>query len=130
MRSLSGSHEAGLRSQFEVESAVMPGVRLRIWEVTLDRRIELTRQIYGLAAEQEYHAAEANEAGRAAAALANLRAQAVVLRWGLASVSGLLVDGEEVTAADFTERAPEALALEALAAIQKASGLTPGERKN
>jgi hypothetical protein len=119
-----------LRSQFEIESAVAPGVKLGIWEVTLDRRIELTRQIHGLAVEQEYHAAAGSEAGRAAAALANLRAQAVVLRWGLASVSGLVVDGEEVTVSEFAERAPEALAREALEAIQKASGLTPGERKN
>lgn len=130
MKWLSRSRDGELSGRFAVEARSVAGVRLWLWNVTLARRIELTRAVHEITVEQEFHAGGGSERGRAAAVLASLRAEAEVLRWGLAGVDGLVVDGVRVGVEDFVEKAPERLAREALREIQRASALTELERKN
>jgi len=130
MKWLSRSRDNELSGRFAIEARSVPGVKLLLWNVTLAKRIELTRAIHEITVEQEFHAADGSERGRAAAALASLKAEAAVIGWGLAGVEGLVMDGEPVDIEHFLERAPERLAREALGEIQRASSLTADERKN
>jgi hypothetical protein len=52
------------------------------------------------------------------------------LRWGLAAIEGLEIDGRAATPEDLIEKGPERLLAEALAAVRHEAGLDEEERKN
>jgi len=54
----------------------------------------------------------------------------IYLRWGLRRVTGLEIDGEEVTAERLLEKGPEELVQEVLRAVRREAGLSEAERKN
>jgi hypothetical protein len=113
----------------EMESTIVPGVRLRVVRMSFGRRVELMRRVRDLARRVECF--EAGDLGqRMDAGLLRAEVERLYVAWGLVAVSGLTVDGAESTAESLIERGPEELFREALAAVRREAGLTEGERKN
>lgn len=118
-------------SVVELESEVRPGVRYQVSRMSFSRRLELMRRIQAKAAEAKFAAAAPDSPqDEADAALASAEIDLEYLRWGLAGVSGLSIDGEEATTEVLIERGPEELVSEALRLVLAATGLSEGERKN
>jgi hypothetical protein len=116
-------------SSVELESAAMPGVRLRVVRMSFGRRVELMRRVRELARRVECF--EAGDLGqRMDAGLLRAEVERLYVAWGLVAVSGLRVDGAESTAEGLIECGPEELFREALAAVRREAGLTEDERKN
>ena len=112
-----------------VESTTMPGVRYRLVRMSLGRRNALIRSIRELAQKMEFHAAGGLEERLESSALA-LDIDAAYLRWGLAGIYGLRIDGEEADTELLISRGPEALAREIVAGIKRECALSEEERKN
>jgi len=108
----------------------MPGVTFAIARMSFDRRLELMRRIRELARRAEFLASGQKPEEQMDAALVRAEIERIYVTWGVKAVSGLKVDGQEVTAAALAEAAPEELFREALAAVQAETGLTEEQRKN
>src|ERR1022692_2203436 len=105
-------------SSTEMESQAIPGVRFRLRRVSFGRRLVLARLLrdrletitkLSLAAESEARAAET--------ALLSAEIDAIHLRWGLAAIDGLEIDGAPATADSLIDAGPEELVREILAAV-------------
>jgi hypothetical protein len=107
----------------------MPGVRFAIRRVSLRQRIELNHRVRELTLKNEFLRAGDTE-DQLEAALSDLLVTKLYLEWGLASIDGLLIDGETPSAAVLIAKGPESLAAEIAAAIHTESTLTDDERKN
>lgn len=118
------------RSQVELESESVPGVRFTITRMSFARRMELIRRIRELAARAEFLEAGGSAGEKLEAALLAREVDRVYLSWGLVTVEGLTVDGEAATPERLIEAGPEGLANEIAAAIKRECGLTEEERKN
>jgi len=116
-------------STVEVDSVVLPGVRYRLVRMSLERRGHLIRAIRELAGKAEFHAAGGVDGKLESSALA-LDIDAVYLRWGLAGIEGLAIDGKEASPELLIARGPEALAREMVAGIKRECALSEEERKN
>ena len=118
-------------SQVEVESRAFPGVRLTVRRMSFGRRLELTRQVQELAKKLAFLAAgEKDAASEAEQALLGAEVDRAYLRWGLAGVEGIDIDGMAATAESLIAAGPEALVREALEAVRREAGLSADERKN
>lgn len=120
-------------SELRQEASSMPGVRYTIRRVSFGRRAELVRQAREITARMEFLEAAGDKRGVAEKMEANLLAnelEQLYLRWGLARVEGLRIDGEEATVELLIERGPEPLAHEIAAAVRRQLGLSEEERKN
>ena len=113
-----------------VESRVAPGVTFTIAKMSYGRRLELMRQIRELARRMEFVEASPEPGGKMDAALLDAEIGRLYVKWGLRSVSGLILDGAEATPDQLAECGPEDVFREALAAVQVQSGITEAERKN
>jgi hypothetical protein len=111
------------------ESQTHKGVRFAIRRVSLEQRLELTRQVRELTLRYEFLKA-GDAVDQLDAALADLLVKKLYLEWGVVAHQGLLIDGEMATVQTLVEKGPEDLADEAIAALQTAIGLTDEERKN
>jgi hypothetical protein len=118
------------RSEVEIESESVPGVRFRIARMSFARRMELIRRIRELAARAEFLEAGGGAEEKLDAALLAREVDRAYLSWGLMGVTGLDVDGEPATPETLIERGPEVLANEIAAAVKRECGLTAEERKN
>ena len=110
-------------------SEVVPGVRFAVRRPSLGQRIELTYKIQELMRKHEFLKAGA-DCENVDATLAELLGQQTYLRWGLAAVENLLIDGEPATADLLIDRGPEDLVAEIVVAIQHECGLTEEDKKN
>ncbi len=120
-------------SELRQESAAMPGVRYTIRRVSFGRRAELVRQAREITGRMEFLEAAPDKRDVVEKMDANLLAnelEQLYLRWGLAKIEGLRIDGEEATVESLIERGPEALAREIAAAVRGQLGLSEEERKN
>jgi len=113
-----------------VASRAQPGVDFVIARMTFGRRIELMRQVRDLAAKIEYFEAGRDAKNDMEASLLGAEIDRLYLSWGLEEIRGLEIDGIAATPQLLTERGPEELFNEALAAIKAECGLTENERKN
>ena len=113
-----------------VESAALPGVRLRIRRMSFERRLDLARRIRDLANEICFLQAGSDHRERMTAALLAREVDRIYLKWGLAGIEGLEVDGAPATPDLMMSDGPEALVREALEAIRRQCGLSEDERKN
>jgi hypothetical protein len=113
-----------------VESRGAPGVRLQIRRISFGRRLELAREIRELARKIEFLEAGADPKDQISASIAAREIEQIYLRWGLAGVEGLVLDGTAATPESLIESGPEHLVDEALSAIRAQCGLTEAERKN
>ena len=116
-------------STVAIESEVLPGVRYRLARMSLGRRSGLIRAIRELAQKAEFHAAGGVEERLESSAL-SLDIDAAYLRWGLAGIEGLRIDGEEASPELLISHGPEALAREVVAAVKRECALSEEERKN
>jgi hypothetical protein len=117
-------------SQFTLDSTVLPGVRLRIRRMSFERRLELARSIRDLANRIEFLEAGSNPREKMTAAVLAREVDGIYLRWGLAGIDGLEVDGARASPEAVLKDGPEELVNEALCAIRAQCGLTEDERKN
>ncbi len=108
----------------------MPGVEFTIRKISLGRRIELAEAIRDLAEELEFRQAGDGSGDQVQAAVLSAKIDTIYLRWGLRSVSGLRIDGEEPTPQILFSSGPEPLLREIVGRIRGECGLTDEERKN
>jgi hypothetical protein len=113
-----------------VESQAGPGVTFTVQKMSYSRRADLMRRIRDLARRQEFLRASDQPGDKMDAALIETEINRVYLEWGLKSVSGLTVDGQEATPELLAESGPEDLFREALEAVRRQMGLSEEERKN
>lgn len=118
------------RSAVVCDSRAVPGVRFTIRRMSLGRRIELAQAIRDLAQQLEFH--EAGNTAREQVEAASLSAQIdlVYLRWGVLSIAGVSIDGEEATPERLYQSGPEALLREIVDRIKNECGLSDDDRKN
>jgi len=117
-------------SRKTVASEARPGVEFVIARMTFGRRIELMRYVRDLAARLEYFEAGRDAKNDMEASLLGAEIDRLYLRWGLAEIRGLDLDGVPATPDLLIESGPEDLFIEALKAIRIECGLTENERKN
>jgi hypothetical protein len=117
-------------SVVEVESQTSPGVKFTVQKMSYGRRADLMRRIRELARRQEFLRASEQPGDKMEAALVEAEINRVYVKWGLKSVSGLTVDGEEATPELLAESGPEDLFREALETVRRQTGLSAEERKN
>ncbi len=113
-----------------VESKAFPGVRLTVRKVTFGRRIELLKKVSELASKVEFLRASDDPREQLEASLLQSELDRAYLLWGLASVEGIRIDGEEATPEKLVSQGPEELCGEALRAIKREFGLSEEEEKN
>jgi len=112
------------------DSHACPGVRFRVRRLSLARRMELVRLIRETGEKLAFHMAGESVTDAAHAAEIRVRMDELYLRWGLAEVSGLEIDGEPAGLENLLDRGPDALAREIVETIQGELSLTEDERKN
>ncbi len=110
-------------------SKEMPEVRFAVREPSLQKRIELTRQLHELTLRNEFLAG-GKEMEHLELALAELLVQKVLVEWGLAAIEGLYIDGKPTTPARLIDAGPERLVAEIATAVRLRCGLSEEERKN
>lgn len=117
-------------STFEIESAAFAGVRFRLRRMSFGRRLELMKKVRELAGRMEYFQAGGTAAERIEAAVLSAEIERLYLLWGIERVEGLCIDGSQADLDSLFDRAPEALCVEAVAAVKQECGLTEDEQKN
>src|SRR5947209_7532087 len=95
------------RSSVRCASKTFEGVRFTIRRISLGRRIDLAQAVRDLAQELECRRAGESANDQVEAAVLSSRIDEVYLRWGLVSVSGLLIDGEPAAAGAIFASGPE-----------------------
>ena len=132
MRFLSRLVEAGVEyeSVKSIASKSFPGVRFTVHKMSFGRRLELCHRIREIAPKLEFLEAGSEFGEKVEANLLGQEIENLYLRWGLATVEGIVIDGELPTAEVLIASGPEALSKEIVAAIQAECGLTEEERKN
>lgn len=113
-----------------IESQTCPGVRFRVRRLSLARRMDLIRSVRETGEKLAFHLAGNELADAAGAAEIQARIDILYLRWGLAEITGLTIDGGEATVERFLEAGPDRLAREVVSAVKAELFLTEDERKN
>jgi hypothetical protein len=117
-------------SSKEFAAAGIPGVTYRVIQPSLRRRTELTQALAELVQRLEFHEGGAGLRDRCAAAHLASELDSLIVRWGLLSVDGLLIDGEAATPEALIQNGPEGLCREIAGRIREECGLSEAERKN
>jgi hypothetical protein len=113
-----------------MEAKSRPGASFSIRRVSFGRRLELARKIRELDRRLEFLKAGDDAVSKVEAAIVSREVDRVYLSWGLASVEGVLIDGEPATPETLVESGPEDLTQEILEAIKAECFLSEEERKN
>ena len=128
--------DTGVRSQESQESflwfeaAAIPGVRYRIARMSLGRRIDLAKRVREIGRKLEFFEAGNDAREKLEAAVLQCEIDRAYLEWGLETVEGLEIDGQQATLEALIERGPLKLAQEILGKIRAECGLSEPERKN
>ena len=117
-------------SSTRVESKVKPGVEFVISRMSFGRRMDLIRRIRELTLKCDFLNAGSSPSENLEAALLSAEIDRLYVNWGLQQLIGLEVDGQTATPELLASAGPEALFVEAVAAIKAECGLTEAERKN
>ena len=113
-----------------VASVSHPGVEFVLGRMTFGRRIDLMRRIRDLAVRVEYFEAGRDAKNQMEASRLGAEIDAIYVEWGVEEIRGIEIDNEPLTPRLLIDRAPEALFLDALAAVKAGCGLNEAERKN
>ena len=113
-----------------IPSKIFPGVKFAINRMSFGRRLELCHRIREIAPKLEFLEAGNEFDEKVEANLLGQEIENLYLRWGLAGMEGISIDGEAPSVEVLIARGPEPLAKEIVAAIQAECGLTEEERKN
>jgi hypothetical protein len=111
-------------------SETHPGVRFVVRRMSFGRRTELARRMRELAAKFEFLDAGEDPKEKVDAALAAAEIEKAYLKWGLAEIEGLEIDGQPATPETLLADGPEGLCREIAAAVKAECGLDEAERKN
>jgi hypothetical protein len=111
-------------------SAVARDVSFTVVRMSFGRRLALVRELREIAARAEYHRAGSASGDTVEAALLDAEADRIYLRWGLAGVDGLEIDGAPATPESIFTVGPEALCREIVQRVKQECFLTADERKN
>jgi hypothetical protein len=111
-------------------SKAMPGVQFTIKRISFGRRMELSRRVREVGQKGGFLEAGSQLQEKIEASILAQEVDAIYLRWALASVAGLTIDGEPATVEQLLEKGPEGLAREIVEAIKAQCGLSDAERKN
>ena len=106
------------------------GIRYRIAQISLLRRIELARRVREIGRKLEFFEAGGDWREKLEAAVLQGEIDRAYLEWGLEAIEGLEIDGEAATPETLIERGPLDLALEIVGRIRAECGLNEEERKN
>jgi hypothetical protein len=117
-------------STIELTSKWAPTVRYRIERMSFGRRLELTRQVRGLLAKQQFHAAGDSPLDQVEASALAMEVDQLYWNWGLLGLEGLSIGSEAATKDTLMKSGPEPLVHEILSAIKHECGLNEEERKN
>lgn len=119
-------------STVEVASEKIPGVKFVVERMSFGRRLELIRELKGWLGRLEFVSAGAagGPEQQAEAALLAGEIDRIYVRWGLRQVTGMEIDGDEVTPESLIAKGPEELVQEIVRAIRREAGLSEAERKN
>lgn len=117
-------------STFSVQSLAVPGVTLTVRRVSVARRLELLRRIRELTKRVEFYQAGAQLDDQLEASIASAEIESIYVVWGITSIEGLTIDGENATPDALVERGPESLVREAATKVRSQLGLSEEERKN
>jgi len=117
-------------SILKLESKAMPGVTFAINRVSFGRRMDLARRVRAISQRVEFLEAGNQLQEKIEANLLRQEIEATYLRWGLAGIDGLRIDGEPATVDLLLDRGPEELTQEIATAIKAQCGLSEDERKN
>lgn len=128
------SHLAKTTERYEsvkyVQSKTFPRVRFGIHRMSFGRRLALCHRIREITPHLEFLEAGSEFSEKVEANLLGQEIETLYLRWGLASVEGISIDGQAATAETLIAKGPEPLSKEIVVAIQAECGLTEEERKN
>jgi len=125
-----GGELVSYESALSIESKVMPGVKFVINRISFGRRMELSRRVREITQKAEFLEAGSELGEKIEAGILAQEVDAMYLRWALAGVEGLEIDGESATAEHLLDRGPVELAREIVTAIKEQCGLNEAERKN
>jgi len=117
-------------SVITIDSKAAPGVRFAIHRISFGRRMELSRRVREISRKAEFLEAGTELHEKIEANILAQEIDVMYLHWGLASIEGLMIDGEPATAAKLLEKGPEEVAREVVSAIKEQCGLSEAERKN
>jgi hypothetical protein len=98
--------------------------------MSFGRRTQLTTMIREISRKGEFLEAGNDFGEQLEANLLACEIEKMYLRWGLARIDGLTIDGEPATTESLIERGPEDLAKEIVAVVKSQCGLSEEERKN
>jgi hypothetical protein len=118
------------QSVVTIPSKVMPGVAFSIQRISFGRRMELSRRVREISRKGEFLEAGSELAEKIEAGILAQEVDALYLRWALAGIEGLTIDGEQATGEQLLDKGPEELAREIVVAIKEQCGLNEAERKN
>ncbi len=113
-----------------IDSKAVPGVKFVLNRVSFGRRIDLSRRVLEISQRAEFLGAGNNVQEKIEASILAQQIDALYLTWGLVSIDGLKIDGEEPTTAQLIEKGPEKLTREIVGMIKAQCGLSEAERKN
>jgi len=125
-----GGELVSYESAMSIESKVMPGVKFVINRISFGRRMELSRRVREITQKAEFLEAGSEVGEKIEAGILAQEVDAMYLRWALAGVEGLEIDGDPATVEHLLDRGPEELAREIVTAIKEQCGLNEAERKN
>ena len=111
------------------ESSEYPGVRFFIRQISFSSRLELMAAMRDLIAKNEFLRA-GDSLDQTDAAISDLLARSVYLRWGLQEIQGITVAGQPADSDLLIEKGPERLCNEIVEAIRASLELSETERKN
>lgn len=110
-------------------SLAMPGVRFATKPVSVGSRLDLMLQMRELLAKHDFLKA-GNTFDQTEAAISELMAKALYLRWGIQAIQGLSIGGTPATVDNLIDAGPESLCEEMVSVIRDQLELTDAERKN
>lgn len=117
-------------STVRIASESCPGVEFTVRRMSVKRRGELARQALALQPRLEFLRAGSSAEEHLEAAGLAAELEELYLRWGLAGVEGLEIDGREADTEILIESGPEELCREIAQAVRRQCGLSEQERKN
>ena len=88
------AQEPNYESLIAIDSKVLSGVRFSINRISFGRRMALSKQLQELARKAEFLDAGQHVDEKLAARILAQEIEALYLRWGLARIEGLTIDGE------------------------------------
>ncbi len=113
-----------------VRSHRAPGVIFTIFRMSFGRRMELVRRIREISGRLKFLESSSEFEEQVEANLLAQQIEELYVRWGLANLEGLSIDGEPAKTDLLIDKGPEGLVKEIASAVKSQCGLTEQERKN